>query len=106
MQSIEIRQGVQVEIGELISGVSKLETPALEKFLDTLSHILDDRKTAASEREIELLEKIENVVPSFVKGRYAQLHASQEEGNLSETERLELQQIIDFMEEKAADLST
>ena len=102
MQSIEIQKGVRVEIEDLISGVSRMETPALEKFLDTLSHILDNKKMAAG-REKELLKKIENVVPAFVKRRYEQLHAKMQKGSISETERQELQQIVDFMEERAAE---
>lgn len=104
MQSIEIQKGVRIEMEDLINSVSKMDTPVLEKFLDTLSHILDSKKTnAAAGREKELLEKIENVVPAFVKRRYAQLHAKSQQGNLSETERSELLQITDFMEEKAVE---
>jgi hypothetical protein len=104
MQTIEIQKGVRVEMEDLINGVSKMETPMLEKFLDTLRHILDTKKTAtAAGREKELLEKIENVVPPFVKRRYKQLHSRLQKGAISETEHQELQQIIDFMEERAVE---
>lgn len=104
MQSIEIQSGVRVDIEDLINGVSKMETPVLEKFLDTMNHILHTKKTATSKgREKELMDRIENVIPSFVKRRYAELHSKSQKGAISETERQELQQIVDFMEERAVE---
>ncbi|MEZ4960486.1 MAG: hypothetical protein R2830_11770 [Saprospiraceae bacterium] len=104
MQTIEIQKGVRVGMEDLINGVSKMETPALERFLDTLSNILDLRKSGtASTRENELLEHIEQVVPAFVKQRYVELHARLQEGTISEPEHRELLQISSFMEEKAVE---
>ena len=104
MQTIEIQKGIRVGMEDLINGVSRMETPVLEKFMDTMNHILTGRKSvAASEREKELLDKIENVVPAFVKRRYNQLHAKLEKETISETEHKELLQVIDFMEERAVE---
>ena len=104
MQTIEIRKGVKVGLEDLISGVSKMETPALEKFIDTLGQVLAVRKTPVStEKEKELLFKIENLVPAFVKRRYKQLHSKLQKESILEQERQELLQIIGFMEEKAVE---
>lgn len=102
MQTIEIQKGVQVGMEDLINGVSRMETPVLEKFMSTVNQILTGRKSAATtEREKELLDKIENVVPAFAKRRYNLLHAKLDKETISETEHNELLQIIDFMEERA-----
>ena len=104
MQTIEIQKGVRVGMEELMSGMSKMETPMLEKFLDSLRHIVESRKnTTAKGREEELLEKIAHVVPAFVKGRYKQLHSKMEGGDITKTELEELRQITNFMEEKTVD---
>ncbi|MCF8246311.1 MAG: hypothetical protein K9J37_16205 [Saprospiraceae bacterium] len=104
MQTIEIQKGVRVDIEDLINGVSRMETPVLEKFMDTMNQILTGRKSATTAlREKELLTKIENIVPAFAKRRYKQLHAKLEKETISETEHQELLQIIDFMEERAVE---
>ena len=104
MQTIEIQKGVRVGMEDLISGVAGMETPVLEKFMGTMNQILTGRKSATtSEREKELLQKVENVVPEFVKRRYKQLHAKLEKETISEAEHKELLQIVDFMEERAVE---
>lgn len=102
MQTIEIQKGITVNFEDLVNGVSTLETPALEKLADTVSHILDGRKNPLpEEREKELLDKIDNVVPEFVKQRYKLVQERLRNDKISESERRELLQITDFMEEKA-----
>ncbi len=104
MQTIEIQKGVRVGMEDLINGVSRMETPVLEKFMDTMNQILSGRKSATtSEREKVLLDKLETLVPTFVKRRYNLLHAKLERETISETEHRELLQIIDFMEERAVE---
>lgn len=104
MQTIEIRKGIQVGMEDLINGVSKMETPMLEKFMDTLGQVLAVRKTSVStEKEKELLLKIENLVPAFVKRRYKQLHIKLQKETISEPERQELLQIVQFAEEKGVE---
>ncbi len=102
MQSIEIQKGIQVGMEDLINGVSKMETPTLEKFMQTMGQILAIRKgTPSAEHEKEMLSKIENIIPAFVKRRYKQLHNKLQKESISETEHQELLQITDFMEERA-----
>lgn len=104
MQTIEIQKGIQVGLEDLINGVSKMETPALEKFMDTMNQILSGRKSTSSAlREKELMSKIEGIVPAFARRRYKQLHAKMEKETISETEHQELLQITDFMEERAVE---
>lgn len=104
MESIEIRKGLEIGVEELIDGVSKVDTPVLEKIMNTLNHILINRKGQDSaEREKELLEKMETLVPVFVKDRYQQLHAKAQTENISEAEHEELRQIVAFIEEKATE---
>jgi hypothetical protein len=104
MKTIEIQKGVKVNIEDLINGVSRMETPVLEKFMDTVNQILTGRKsTTNAVREKELLAKIENTVPAFVKRRYQQLHSKMEKETISEAEQQELLQITDFMEERAVE---
>ena len=99
MQTIEIRKGVRVGYEDLINGVSALDTAALEKFMDTVARILAGRKNPSPvEREQELLERIETVVPAFVRDRYKRLYTKLQKENISEDEHAELLQIVAFME--------
>lgn len=104
MQSIEIQKGINVGMEDLISGVSKLETPVLEKFMSTVGNILKSRKTAsASERENAILRQMDSLVPAFAKQRYELLQSKLRKATISEKEHEELQQIVDFMEERAVE---
>ncbi len=102
MQTIEIQKGVRVGYEDLLNGVSGMDTMALEKLMDTVAHILAGRKNSSpTEREKELLDRIERVVPTFVRERYGRLHVKLQKEKISETEYQELLQIVAFMEEMA-----
>ncbi len=89
---------------EFVNGASKMDTPALEKFFKTVGNILAVRKTnTLTDREAEILFRIENLVPTFVDRRYKQLQARLQKGNITEKEYADLLQITDFMEEKSVE---
>lgn len=102
MQTIEIQKGVRVGFEDLLNGMSGMDTSVLEKLMDTAEHILAGRKNPSpAEREKELLERIETVVPAFVRERYKRLHMKLQKEKISEAEHQELLQIVAFMEEMA-----
>lgn len=102
MQTVEIQKGIRVGYEDLLNGVTGLDTSALEKLMDTVAHILARRKDRSPmEREQELLERIETVVPTFVRNRYQHLHEKLQKEKISEAEHQELLQIVAFMEEMA-----
>lgn len=102
MQTIEIQKGIRVGYEDLLNGVSGMDTSDLEKLMDSVAHILAGRKhQSPTEREQELLKRIESVVPEFVRERYKRLHEKLQKEKISETEQAELLQIVAFMGEMA-----
>lgn len=104
MEAIEIQKGKRIDFEDLVNGVSKMDNAALENLIDTLKHIMAGRKSQSpSEREKNLLDKIEHVVPAFVRQRYHVLHSKLQKEKISEAERQELLEITAFMEDMSVE---
>lgn len=104
IEAIEIQKGKRIDFEDLVNGVSKMDNAALESLIDTLKHIMAGRKSQSpSEREKNLLDKIEHVVPAFVQQRYHVLHSKLQKEKISEAERQELLEITAFMEDMSVE---
>jgi len=101
---MEIQSGVQIGFDDLVQGASQMETPALEKFADQLSHILARRKAPLpSERELELISKIYNVLNPETQQRLDDLQTQLHNEALSEEAHQELLALTKLAEQHNAE---
>jgi len=102
MSTIETRS--QVSLDELLNGVAQLDTPELEHFI---SHVLTLRAKRIAPslptEEAEVLEKINQGVPSDIQQRYDELTAKRRAETLTPHEYQELLALIDRIEQADAE---
>lgn len=103
MTTVELKPDVKYDIEEVLSGVSKLNTPELENFLQEVAYLLAKRKAKMlSKRESELLSQIgERLLPAELQKRYDALYNKLRSENISETEHTELKQLSKQLEKNA-----
>ncbi|MBI4671108.1 MAG: STAS/SEC14 domain-containing protein [Chloroflexi bacterium] len=95
-----IQLEAQVPTDKLLSVVEQLSEPELEQFARDVSTIVARRKAPSlSQRESELLLKINQGVPSDVHQRYTELIAKRQDETLTEDEYAELLQLTNQVEE-------
>ncbi len=104
MTTVELKPDVKYDIEEVLSGVSKLDTPALENFLQEVAHLLARRKAKMlSKRETELLTQVsEALLPTTLQKRYDSLYQKLRSEKISEAEHTELKQLSKQLEGNAA----
>lgn len=94
MASIPVNSKIQLDLQSIIDGISNLETRDLESFAKAVNQILAHRKAPAlSERETELLLKINQGLPSDWQERYFELIEKSEKEVLSRQEIHEYQEL-------------
>lgn len=99
MTTVQVISEIDIELDEVLDGVAKLDTPELERFLSQVSILLAQRKAPnLSEREAELLQKINQGLPSALQQRYDELTTRLQAGTITSTEHQELLQLIDKIE--------
>jgi len=97
MTTIQIHS--EVSLAELLNGVKRLDTTALESFADEVLAIRAQRRAPTlSQEESELLIKINQGLPIAVRTRFAQLNEKRRADTLSEEEHAELLGLIDQIE--------
>ena len=88
---MEIQTGVQIGFDDLVLGASQMDTAALEKFADQLSHILARRKAPLpSERELELISKIYEALSPETQQRLDELQIQLQNETIGEEAHREL----------------
>lgn len=103
MTTIQIKSEINIEIDELLTGVSHLQTSDLEDFLAEVSILLAHRKVSnLPAREAELLQEINRAFPASSQQRYDELSAKLRAGTITITEHQELLALIDQSEMFAA----
>ncbi len=99
MTTIEVRPDSKFGMDEILDGISKLETPELEKFVEKVLALRARRQVPnLSKQESELLKKINRGLPLSAKKRLVSLELKQSEGTLTEAEHHELLGIVDDLE--------
>ena len=94
---------VTKQIEELFTGASTLETTDLELFMQKIGQLIAYRKfPTVSERESELLLKINNVIPSSWQDRFALLSEKLNAEIITPLEHKELLKLVDKLEIKYA----
>ena len=104
MTTVQLHSEIQVELEEVLDGVSKLDTPALEHFLTEVSVLLAQRKVANfSKAESRLLQKINQHLPEKTQERYTQLTIKQRKDSIASEEYKELLLLVDQVEQADAE---
>ncbi|MEM7126545.1 MAG: STAS/SEC14 domain-containing protein [Chloroflexota bacterium] len=104
MTTVQLRSEVNIELHELIGGVSQLETAEIEQILSEISLILAQRKAKSlPAQESALLRKIGESVPDDVQNRYDELQKKLLAEELEGDEHQELLGLIQIVEEADVD---
>lgn len=99
MTTVQVTSEISIELDEVLDGVSKLDTPELEKFLAQVSILLARRKAPnLSKREAELLQQINQGLPAHLQQRYDELTTKLRSEAISSTEYDTLLALIDQVE--------
>ncbi|MBI5917155.1 MAG: STAS/SEC14 domain-containing protein [Bacteroidetes bacterium] len=99
MTTIEVRPNTRFGEDEILNGVSKLDTPQLEKFVRKVLALRARRMAPTlSGREAELMLKINEALPETKRKRLYQLEEKRRETALPEGEENELTALVDELE--------
>ncbi len=97
--TVRVKSEVNIEFDEVLDGIEKLDTAEVERFLSQVSILLARRKAPSlSEREAELLEKINQGPPAAAQKRYDELRAKLQTDSITPAEYEELLELIDQIE--------
>lgn len=104
MTTLQVTSKVQIDIEDLLEGLSQLKTPELEGVLSKASDILAQRKAPSlSASESELMLKISQGLPQEIQSRYDELSEKMSGDTISHTEHEELLELVDQIELKDAE---
>lgn len=104
MQSIEIKNGVQVGVEELLKGIRQLDNQSLATVAGEVTRLLSKRTAQIpADQEVELLKKIKAVIPPAIRRRQKQLYTKLQLETLTPKEREELLLLNHLLEEKSAE---
>jgi len=104
MASVQVTSQINIELDQLLNGVAQLETAELEKFVEQVNVLLARRKVATlSQPEAELLQQINQTLPTDIQHRYTELKAKQHAETLTPAEHQELLTLIDRVEQADGD---
>ena len=99
MTTIQIQPNTKVAVDDVLTGVASLDTAELEDFFQKVAQVLAERKAPhLSNRESELLRKINAGYPEGMTKRYEHLLAQQKKHAISPAEQQELIKISDHFE--------
>lgn len=103
MPKVHLLSEIEVDVDDLLKGVSSLPTDDLENFIDQVLTIRAHRRAPAlSNYETELLQKITEGVPGEERVRYDELNQKLLNETLTSDEQLELIGLSDRIEEADA----
>jgi hypothetical protein len=98
-KKIRLTPQVDLAIDDILVGISDLETPDLEQFLQKIGRIVARRKSPSlSNRETVLLQEINQSSNIILQNRYSVLSKKQNSNNVTEAEHEELLILIDKLE--------
>lgn len=99
MSTVQVTSEINIQMDEVLDGVSKLDTPELEQFFNQVSILLAQRKAPhLSPQEATLLQKINQGLPEASLQRYGELTEKLRAESISIAERQELHRLIDQIE--------
>lgn len=97
--TVQVTSEINIQMDEVLDGVSKLDTPELEQFFNQVSILLAQRKAPhLSPQEATLLQKINQGLPETLLQRYGKLTEKLRTETISTAEHQELNRLIDQIE--------
>lgn len=91
------------DINSMLEGMANWEMPLLESFARSVNEIVAKRKSPnLTKAETELLQKINQGIPSAALEEYNSLKIKQKTAALTAAEQIKLNEVIDFIEAKEA----
>ena len=104
VQTIDVKNGIQFGIDDLVQGISRLNSDELTTFFERLNQKNGGQKPLSIfAEEAILLKKIKAIIPASVIRRFKELKTKQQYNTLSEKEKEEILLITDFIEDKSAE---
>lgn len=104
MATVRVTSEVDLNLDQLLSGVAQLDTDELRNFVERVSLMLAQRKSASlPELEANLLQSINQGLPESTQHRYDVLQAKLQNEAIAPEEHQELLQLIDVVEQADAD---
>jgi hypothetical protein len=98
-KKIRITPQVDLAIDDILLGISDLDTPDLEQFLQKVGRLVARRKSpSVPERETVLLQAINQSLDVDLQNRFKLLLTKQNKNAISEFEHQELLKLIDKIE--------
>ena len=102
-KKIKMTSQLDLAIDDVLVGISTLETPDLEQFLQKIGRLVARRKSAAaSDRETVLLQAINQATPPTLQQRYDTLSQKMNAETITPAEHQELLKLIDKLEMQQA----
>ena len=99
MATVQVTSEINIELDKVLDGVAKLDTPELGRFLSQVSILLARRKAPSiPKREAELLQKINQGLPTAFQHRYDELTTKLQADTITSAEHQELLRLIDQIE--------
>lgn len=99
MPTVQVKSNIELGLDEILNGISQLDTPELEQFLEQVSRLLARRKAQnLSKREAELLVRINQGIGVQKAERYRQLTDKLNEESITPEEHQELLSLINYIE--------
>jgi preprotein translocase subunit SecA len=104
MASVQITSQINIELEQLLSGVSQMDTADLEKLVEQIALLLAQRKVASlPQHEAELLLQINQGLPENIQRRYDELRDKLKSETITPEEHQELLTLTDTTEQADAD---
>jgi hypothetical protein len=104
MQTIQIKKVKNINLEDLVLGVSQLDELNLAVFFVQLNEkIMESPRLNRLSQESLLLRKIKQVIPASVLRQYRNLRKKAREQVIAEPEKRELLLLSDFIEEKTVE---
>lgn len=103
MATVRVTSEVSLNLDQLLSGVSQLDTEELRNFVERVSLMLAQRKAASlPELEASLLQAINQGLPESTQNRYNELQVKLQDDAIASEEHQELLQLVDVVEQAEA----
>ena len=100
MPTIKLKPQLNVELNEILNGISQLDVKELESFFKRVGTLLAQRKTQhLSEREFQLLTEINKGLPEEHRQQYLLLKEKRQQETLSEVESKQLATMTQAIEQ-------
>lgn len=104
MTIVQFKSEISMELDQLLAGVAQLDTSDLEQFLLQVGSILAQRKAPSLPlQELELLQKINQVLPEETQQQYDELSAKLRAEIITPQEHQSLLKLIDIVEQANCD---